>query len=250
MIERISLSEAFMNRPGRFRLLMKGAERAGWTCRSVHLLEPGCSVGDASAFMADQGHYVTAFDLSGTLISQARKKHHEYERLKFLEADAVSIPIGNGSVDGIYCEAAFSPMSPKERILSEYHRVLRTGGMMLINDFFIRNESEEAAREEVIHIPCFAGVQTRECYEALLENSGFDIVEFHEEYGELIGITAWLCKVYKVSPNEIGGYLSMYFHEGTDGGEACSVRSSTASEGDFFKRSELSYCQMIIQKKG
>lgn len=254
MSEMIPLSEAFMNRPGRFRLLEKGFNRTGWTGSGLDLMEPGCSVGDASAFVARQGHRVTAFDLSEELIGAALLRHDGIAGLRFFCADASSIPVEDNSFDGIYCEAAFSPMTGKDRILKEYERVLRNDGKLLVNDFFMRQEAENTLREEVVHIPCFAGVQTRECYERLFSDAGFKLVEFHEEYGELIGITAWLCRVYKVSPNEIGSYLSMYFHDGASDGAACgaaSGRDGGSNEGDtFFKRSELSYCQMIFQKKG
>ncbi len=254
MTDMIPLSEAFMTRPGRYRLLRKGFERIGWDGRNLHLLEIGCSTGDAAAYVSGNGHNVTAIDLSEELIRNACIKHCESDQLRFVCEDAARLSFNDGSFDGIYCEAAFSPMKDKSNALKEYHRVLRDGGMVLVNDFVMKNGAGAASREEVIHIPCFAGLQTRECYERLFSESGFELIEYHEEYGELIGITAWLCKIYGVPPGEIGGYLSMYFHEGGDPCAICDTASNgddmeSIPEGTFFKRSDLSYCQMLFRRK-
>lgn len=103
----------------------------------------------------------------------------------------------------------------------------------MIHDFVIRNGGEELLREEVVHIPCFAGVQTRECYEDMMQRAGFRRLRYQEEYGELIRVTLWLCKVYGVGVEEIGGYLSTYFHSGVPG---CGGCGETAQKTDtFFK---------------
>ena len=215
----------------------------------MKILEAGCSVGDASAYLASEKELdVTAFDISGELISQAEEKHGrgEGKKLRYLCADAAKLPFEDESFDGLFSESAFSPMPKKNEALREYGRVLKPGGRLLIHDFVIRNGGEELLREEVVHIPCFAGVQTKECYEDMLQKAGFRRIRCQEEYGELIRITLWLCTVYKVGIGEIGGYLSTYFHSGESG---CGGCGETAQKTDtFFQRAELSYCQMVYEK--
>jgi ubiquinone/menaquinone biosynthesis C-methylase UbiE len=254
MPEQMPLAQAFQIRPNRFRLLDKGLKRIGWAGSGIKLLEPGCSVGDASHHMsAEMGFDVTGFDLSQDLIEEAVRVHGNGTGLRFDVADAANLQYADQTFDGLYCEAAFSPMPDKRGVLKEYHRVLRPGSLVLINDFVIRNQAEDDIREEVIHIPCFAGVQTRECYHELFEQAGFELEGYYEEYGELIGLTAWLCKVYKVRPDEIGSYLSRYFHSGATGGACCIDAEADESgpdddKGTFFKRSDLSFCQMIFRR--
>ena len=248
MAEQLSLAQAFQNRPGRFRLLKKGIERTGWKSSSVRLLEAGCSVGDAAAMLSvEMGFDVTAFDNEPALVSEAIRIHGTGSRLHFDAADASALPYPEASFEGLYSEAAFSPMIDKSGALAEYRRVLKPGSLVLINDFVIRKDAEDAVREEVVHIPCFAGVQTRACYEELFRQAGFAAEGYYEEYGELLGVTAWLCRVYGVKPNEIGGYLSRYFHIGSPGA-ACGAARPDGEKGAFFKRTDLSYCQMIFQR--
>ena len=151
MAEQLSLAQAFQNRPGRFRLLKKGIERTGWKSSSVRLLEAGCSVGDAAAMLSvEMGFDVTAFDHEPALVSEAIRIHGTGSRLHFDAADASALPYPEASFEGLYSEAAFSPMIDKSGALAEYRRVLKPGSLVLINDFVIRKDAEDAVREEVV----------------------------------------------------------------------------------------------------
>lgn len=238
-----------MQRPGRFRLLRKGFERAGWEAEGMKLIEIGCAAGDASAEMADAGFDVTGVDLSEELVERAKELHKTGDSLRFVCADAADLPFDDGSFDGLYCEAAFSPLPDKEKVLREYARVLRPGAKVLVNDFVIKKEDPGNSREQVVHIPCFAGVQTHACYEELFKEAGFEPVEYHDEYFELLGLTNWVCKFYDLEADEVGGFLSGYFHSGASSGDGCETATDIRQES-FFKKTELSYCRMIFQKKG
>lgn len=244
------LLEAFTLRPDRFRMLEKGICSAGWNNRQVSLLEIGCSKGDAAAFLAKENNFqIMAIDISQELINRSIKDYGaviKKGRLKYQWANAENLPFPDETFDGIYSEAAFSPMSKKQRVIGEYYRVLKSGGQVLINDFSIKQDTEKELRNEVEHIPCFAGVQTMECYCDLFEKNGFHTIMCKEDYGELIRVAAWLCKIYSVSIKEIGSYLSSYFHIGTPDSKACSGRNT---KGAFFKKAKLTYCQLIFKKK-
>lgn len=249
MTDPAPLIDAFTTRPNRFHLLRKGIVRTGWSRGGLKLLETGCSIGDAAAMMASEGFLITGVDLSEEFIRRAGEKHGDKNGLDFICADAADLPFPAGSFDGLYCEAAFSPIRRKKEVLREYYRILRDDAKVLVNDFVIRKEASDSIRSEVIHIPCFAGVQTRECYEELFKSAGFELLEYHDEFGELIGLTAWLCRFYCVTPDEIGGYLSSFFHSGASDGATCGSDAGD-HQGAFFRKTELSCCQMIFQKKG
>jgi len=249
MSEQIPLNQAFAARPNRFRLLEKGIVRMDSDGNDHKFLEVGCSQGDAAAYAARKdGYTVTAIDIDDQLIALSKEKHRQEivgGSLTFACADAGAMPFEEESFDGIYSEAAFSPLSKKEQVIKEYYRVLKRDGRILLNDFVIKSNMNELQREEVVHIPCFAGVQTRECYMGLMEKAGFCCIYYKEEYGELIGITSWLCKTYHIQPGEIGGYLSKYFH---NGGASKCVAYGGKPDGEFFRKSQLTYCQMIFKK--
>lgn len=248
-MDRMPLLEAFTLRPDRFRMLEKGIYSAGWNNQQISLLEIGCSKGDAAAFLAKVNDFqITAIDISEDLIGQSIKDYGaviKKGKLKYLCANAENLPFPGETFDGLYSEAAFSPMAKKQRVIEEYYRVLKSGGQVLINDFSIKQDTEKELRNEVEHIPCFAGVQTMECYCDLFGKNGFHTILCQEDYGELIRVAAWLCKIYSVSIKEIGSYLSSYFHIGTSDSKACSGRNT---KGTFFKKAKLTYCQLIFKK--
>lgn len=247
MDRQISLAEAFSMRPNRYRLLEKSIEKTGWN-RDCTILETGCSVGDASVQLAERTEAnVFAIDLAPDLIAEAQARHGTDGRLTFMCADARSLPFEDLIFNGIYTEAAFSPIQEKRKVLHEYSRILKPGGLIVVNDYVMKRDTDEDIRSEVVHIPCFAGVQTSECYDDMFIEAGFEKVYFREEYGELIGMTLWLCKVYGVEMKDIGGYLSQHFHFGASDGAACGLVRNDSSES-FFKKSDLSYCQMIYRK--
>lgn len=245
------LAKAFAMRPERFRLLEKGIVNAGWKGRSLALLEIGCAGGDAAAHLVrDNDYHITAIDISRELIEEAQQEHScsvQKGRLNFLCANAEELPFAAGSFAGIYSEAAFSPLTNKEKVIAEYGRLLKPGGRVLINDFAILRNPDKFLREEVIHIPCFAGVETMESYCAMFEKAGFKTILCREEYGELIRIAAWLCKVYKVSVREIGAYLSSYLNMNRPNCAVC--RNDGRARGMFFDRAKVTYCQMIFEKR-
>lgn len=244
------LAKVFALRPERFRMLEKGICSAGWKGQQLSILEIGCSKGDAAAFLVEENDYkVTAIDISQELIDQSVEEHRSVlstGKLEYICADAELLPFAGESYDGIYSEAAFSPMPDKQKVADEFYRVLKLGSRVLINDFAICREAGQDLRAEVVHIPCFAGVQTMECYYGLFEKAGFETVLCREDYGELIRISAWLCKVFNISVAEIGSYLSSYFHMGGSRSRACCGGNSG---GTFFKKAKLTYCQMVFEKK-
>lgn len=241
---------AFALRPERFRLLEKGIVNAGWKSRPLSLLEIGCAKGDAAAYLVEENDcHITAVDISRELIEEAEREHRcvvNKGKLKFLCANAEELPLAEEYYDGIYSEAAFSPLSNKQKVIEEYFRLLKPGGRVLINDFAIRRDAGKDLRDEVVHIPCFAGVQTLENYCAMFEKVGFKTILCREEYGELIRIAAWLCKIYDVRVREIGSYLSSYLHMKKPDCEGCN--NDGRARGMFFNKAKLTYCQLIFEK--
>lgn len=248
--KQMPLAKAFSLRPDRFRMLIKGIKETGWENKKINILEVGCSKGDAAAYLAENYDFnIYAVDISENLIYQAIEEHQKIiqnKNLSYMCENAEKLSFTNGIFRGIYSEAAFSPLPNKRKVINEYSRLLNFGGKVLINDFVIKNTAAEKERNEMVHIPCFAGVRTKECYVDMFEEAGFRCIYFKEDYSELIRTAVWLCKIYKVSAVEISSYLSKYFCIGKSQYVQCSGKSP---KGSFFKKADLTYAQMIFEKK-
>ena len=224
----MELREAFVKRKGRFKLLERSLAAAGFP-KAAPLLEVGCATGEGSAHLAALGYTrVTGVDIDAEAIAQAREN---CPGLRFVCADARSLPFAAGSFEGIISEAAFSVIDGKAEAAREYARVLAPGGLVLLHDF--------AAAAEHTHtqpgIPCLDGVQSMAGYRAVFGAAGFECVHGSEEYGEYIGIAMSLGKAYGVPPTEVGKYIVSAF--GRDGYVT-----------DFFAHTRLTYCRMVFKR--
>ena len=223
----MELREAFVKRKGRFKLLERSLAAAGFP-KAAPLLEVGCATGEGSAHLAALGYTrVTGVDIDAEAIAQAREN---CRGVRFVCADARSLPFADGAFEGIISEAAFSVIDGKAEAAREYARVLAPGGLVLLHDF----AAAESAHTQP-GIPCLDGVQSMAGYRAVFGAAGFECVCESEEYGEYIGIAMSLGKAYGVPPTEVGKYIVSAF--GRDGYVT-----------DFFAHTRLTYCRMLFKR--
>lgn len=224
------LRDAFVRRDKRFGLLDRGIELARFAPGS-RLLEPGCAGGEAMEHLSGMGfRELTGIDIDGGAIQKAAAR---LRGCRLLRGDACRLPLASGSFDGIYSEAAFALLTDKEAAAGEYHRVLKDGGRLLLNDFALRSRT---GAQRVKGVPMLAGVQTRERYREIFEAAGFDCLYDREEFPEFIRIAISLSRAFGVSPAELGRYIVASF-----GGDEYVT--------DFFSHTQMSYCQMIFAKR-
>ena len=102
---------------------------------------PGCSVLDVGsgtgvllsfliAEMGGQGRII-AMDISGQMLAQAKCKNSG-SIVDFAQADAMAIPLADGSVDVAICYSVFPHFYDKISALTEMARVLRETGSLVI----------------------------------------------------------------------------------------------------------------------
>ena len=113
------------------------------------ILEVAPGPGYQAVEMARRGMAVTGLDVSRTAVQIAT----DYARAqgstaRFRQGDASAMPFPSQSFDRIVCQAAFKNFAEPLRALNEMHRVLRPGGVAVIEDMW--GEATSAAiREEV-----------------------------------------------------------------------------------------------------
>ena len=73
---------------------------------------------------------LTAIDVAEEMLARARAKHSELAL--FLQADASLLPQAENSVDAILCYSVFPHFEQPQAVLSEFARVLRAGGRLVV----------------------------------------------------------------------------------------------------------------------
>jgi SAM-dependent methyltransferase len=112
--------------------------------RTVELLKPrygdcvidiGCGPGylarEIAALVGADGH-VLGIDRSDAMLGLARERCRDTAHVQFTAADAAALPVAEGSADIASCTQVLLYLKKPERVLAEAHRVLRSGGNVLI----------------------------------------------------------------------------------------------------------------------
>lgn len=105
-------------------------------------LQPGADVleiapgpGYFALEMARCGAHVTGVDISRTMVEIASSHAAESGlAIDFQQGDATRLPFAGGSFDLVVCQAAFKNFLHPVQVLDEMHRVLRPGGLAVIDD--------------------------------------------------------------------------------------------------------------------
>ena len=97
------------------------------------VLDVGCGTGLMSARLAASGRNVVGVDLSTAMIKRARRR--SAPNLEFLHADAEDLPFESASFDAVVNLISFHHYPNPSAAASEFRRVLRPGGRLVLIAF-------------------------------------------------------------------------------------------------------------------
>jgi SAM-dependent methyltransferase len=99
-----------------------------------NVLELGCGTGNDAARLADAGYSVTAVDLSGEAVRQARARYGS--RVRFVVADMTErLPFRGGGFDAVMSNVAMHmfPDGVTRAVFAEVGRLVRPAGLFLFH---------------------------------------------------------------------------------------------------------------------
>lgn len=102
--------------------------------KTVDLLDVGCGGGFLTNALALEGHNVTGIDLSPSSLEIA-KKYDRTGKVRYLEADAYTLPFENESFDVVCAMDILEHVTEPERLIREASRLLRPGGLFFFHTF-------------------------------------------------------------------------------------------------------------------
>jgi arsenite methyltransferase len=204
-------------RPGGFaltdRLVQACAFKAGDRVADI-----GCGFG------ATVGYLRTVHRLDATGIDPAVSSHRTglacASCLPLVRGFAEELPFGSGTLDGILAECTLSVIANKEQALSEFSRVLRSGGKLAVTDVYAR----DPRGAELVGDGCLpfgmTDILTRDTLDVMLKRQGFGVSHFedhsqalkeyvfHEIMGnDANGACSWLKSVHTLKPAMPGYFL-------------------------------------------
>lgn len=151
-----------------------------------HILDVGCGVGIAAAFLAQQyGCHVVAVDITPRMLVRARERAERKgvtALTDFRVADMHALPFKDGRFDAVLAESVICFSSDKEHALAEMIRVVKSGGYVAFTEATWRiPPPPDMARQMAHALGLPEGMLQHEAWRALLENSELEQL-MAEEY--------------------------------------------------------------------
>ena len=94
-------------------------------------LDAACGSGRYSTYLAARGHRVTGVDQSEAMLVLARAKLPDSP---FLHGDLTALPVPDAAFDTVVCALALVHLPSVAPAMSEFARVLRPGGRLIVSD--------------------------------------------------------------------------------------------------------------------
>ena len=169
-------------RPGGLMLTSRAMDFCGFG-PADRILDAGCGYGMTARYLYDRfGIQAMGADLYLDMLKIAAAKSGD--RIPFTQVRLPSLPLGSGSLDGIFCECVFSLVREKEQCLQEFLRCLKQNGKLVLTDLYIpqkfagmdRNGQNQGQASSCLEgaLPILDLIRT-------IEDAGFkiDIIEDH-----------------------------------------------------------------------
>ena len=176
----------------------------------MSILDVGCGTGELSHQMTELGHQVLGIDASPTMIHQAQE---QFPGEIFKVADALTFEALH-PFDVLFSNAALHWITDHQRLLSQFQKLLKTGGWLIcefggagnIAKITAAFESELEKLDKSYQSPFF--FPSCEEYQPLLESHGFQ-VHLLQEYDRPTplkgkdGLRNWLKQFFAGSLSEL-----------------------------------------------
>lgn len=145
----------FLARMGKTRLRPGGIDATEWLLNKADItsdtkiLEVACNMGTTLIQIAEKyGCSLTGLDLDGEALKNAEnnvKEHNLENHITLVQGSAFELPFPDESFDIVINEAMLTMLigDQKDRAVSEYHRVLKPGGLLLTQDVCIRSDDKD-----------------------------------------------------------------------------------------------------------
>lgn len=143
--------------------------------KNPKVLDAGCGAGVAAAVMSYTGAEVVAVDISKKLVSEAKKR---YFNLNFQVGNFLTLEFPDESFDGVWSHASLVHLETTEEIekaISEFHRVLRPGGVI-----HILVKSQTGTEKVITSMGRTFHLYSPSETEVLLSQAGFSVFELDE----------------------------------------------------------------------
>ncbi|WP_031075802.1 class I SAM-dependent methyltransferase [Streptomyces sp. NRRL S-118] len=150
------------------------------------VLDAGCGVGDVARTVATEGGlHVTGLDGIASDVAIARRRTarasgHAARATRFVVGDYHALPFADGSFDGLYTMESFVHAADPRQALSEFFRVVRPGGRLVMFEYSRTPRAELAPRadsvlSDICELAAMPAMLPHGHLERLVSEAGFEV---------------------------------------------------------------------------
>ena len=227
-----------------------GAELSARLVRGLHLppklrvLDVACGIGTTARLMADEfGLDVVGLDASTANVAKAESLLRG-EMAAFVTGDAATLPFPDDSFDAVVCECAVSTFADQARVVAEFARVLKPGGVVGITDMVVEGELPEDIAGVIAPWTCLAAARSVVGYQSIFLSAGLRVVEYADESSALRTLVADLKRKLLVA----GLGRSLGAVPGLDGLDLGGLRELLNRAGGLVRTGTVQYARLTFAK--
>lgn len=161
------------------------------------VLDVATGGGHTAFALAPRAAEVVALDLTRPMLDAAQQEAavRQLHNIHFLEGDAQAIPAEDSSFDVVACRKAAHHFPNVRQAVSEWARVLKPGGKLLLVDSISPEEQEilDFLQEiETLRDPSHVYSPRISEWKALLSEAGFEVHPSVREWGLVLDVDDWM----------------------------------------------------------
>jgi sarcosine/dimethylglycine N-methyltransferase len=161
---------------------------------------PGARVADFCAGLGGPARYyavvfganVTGIELTPARVAGAAELTRLVglqDRVRVLQGDVANTPLPDGAMDAVISQEAFLHVPDKSRVLSEAHRILRSGGRLAFTDWICHAPLSAADATLMWEGMAVQTLQSLDDYRSLIEGAGLGVIALEDltaEWGPIL----------------------------------------------------------------